>query len=74
MGLATAPRTHVTNSVLHCTATSPETLKKMGRNEDKQMFLARSADEQTSVRVAKSDRNATAVCAACTHVVRLFTY
>ena len=28
MGLATAPRTHVTNSVLHCTATSPETLKK----------------------------------------------
>ena len=27
MGLATAPRTHVTNSVLHCTATSPETLK-----------------------------------------------
>ena len=28
MGLATAPRTHVTNLVLHCTATSPETLKK----------------------------------------------
>ena len=23
-----APRTHVTNSVLHCTATSPETVKK----------------------------------------------
>ena len=50
----------------HCAATSPETMKKMGRNEDTQMFLARSADEQTSVRVAKSDRNATAVCAACT--------
>ena len=43
-----------------------KTLRKMGRNEDTQMFLARSADEQTSVRVAKSDRNATAVCAACT--------
>ena len=66
MGLATAPRTHVTKSVLESIARSPETLKKMGWNNNTRMFHARIAEKQKSWRVEKSDRNATAVCAACT--------
>ena len=44
--LATAPRTHVTNSVLHCTATSPETLKKWDETKIRRWSLKRQCELQ----------------------------